>query len=653
MLAELVVELFWPSEPISFFEFLEKQKSDLNSSEIWREACLPLYGKDASSILLACLSGEKTQAPQDAAYYIWRGWPELQPDISQEDLDEKCRDYTQGIRDKNLLQDSACFGEDYNDPNIGKGLLVSSLGWDDSQIEHLKKYFQSCFNVSKKWHKHLLENKLFQEAFTFEQRCLSHCPIEWRKEFRFILPFKRLSSPLARSRNKDKIEWIVSAFRTNKSFLETGLSTEQVQDFIRTTLELCSWQYPKNYYFIPDKELLSQEVDSKCITTYLPLLWYSSPYRSQWLVALKEYLQQAEVSVHLHALSYLIKIKKWQIGGIGTLPFVKHAELLELSEELPVLQLEKNDHAFFLKELYGLGDSFQKRELRMSSEELIDWLELAYVHSSEFGFEKSNLVPFADKVLAFIRKDIQESPNDFDVEKIILSIQVLLTFSPEKMLGNLLRTFRCSDHPCSSEGLEYGAGRHVQYFHNSQEEKHLPDLSWVSLLISNCLRKGYLFSDDNADEYDHQIKTSQKVFAEYCWKSLRLKKDQKVEGEYYTSSQCTEDDPFWRQGFIKALSEMRLDLGGKVHKLLFFIRKHDPEPDVRKFAKEAYKLVRHQSTPNITKPINGLLIAFWWLRLAQRRALKLDVDPTLATKTRRNELRNAMKINDIQSLIFS
>ena len=100
------------------------------------------------------------------------------------------------------------------------------------------------------------------------------------------------------------------------------------------------------------------------------------------------------------------------------------------------------------------------------------------------------------------------------------------------------------------------------------------------------------------------------------------------------------------------LNEIGVDLGGKVHRTLDFVRKSDPDEEVRKVATEAYKAVRRQHHKNEVDPVKGLLIAFWWLRLAQRKVLGQEVIPANATKTRRNELRYADQVKAISDDLF-
>ena len=89
-----------------------------------------------------------------------------------------------------------------------------------------------------------------------------------------------------------------------------------------------------------------------------------------------------------------------------------------------------------------------------------------------------------------------------------------------------------------------------------------------------------------------------------------------------------------------------------MHKTLHFIHRKDPEESSRKVAGEGYKSVRRESHSSEDDPIKGLLLAFWWLRLAQRKAMKLSVDPTAATRTRRDELRYADRVNVVHELIL-
>ena len=131
--------------------------------------------------------------------------------------------------------------------------------------------------------------------------------------------------------------------------------------------------------------------------------------------------------------------------------------------------------------------------------------------------------------------------------------------------------------------------------------------------------------------------------AKFCLSRLSLRKGQKVtSGDSYDASQVVEPSPIMRQGYLKVLTELGVDLGGKVHKTVYFIRQSDPDEDVRAIAAECYKSVRRdkKKQSSVKDLRRGIIAAEWWFLLCQRRELGLDVNYEEAVKTRRRLLRH-------------
>lgn len=130
--------------------------------------------------------------------------------------------------------------------------------------------------------------------------------------------------------------------------------------------------------------------------------------------------------------------------------------------------------------------------------------------------------------------------------------------------------------------------------------------------------------------------------AEFCLSRLRLRKGQKAKDGKYDSSQVVEQSPTWRQGYLKALIELGVDLNGNVHKTVNFTKKSDPEKDVRDIASECYKAARRHAkkSPTTQDMKRSIVAAEWWLLMCQRHDLGLDVVYEEALKTRRNLMRN-------------
>ena len=102
-----------------------------------------------------------------------------------------------------------------------------------------------------------------------------------------------------------------------------------------------------------------------------------------------------------------------------------------------------------------------------------------------------------------------------------------------------------------------------------------------------------------------------------------------------------EISPIWREGYLHALSELGTDLGGRIHKIAHFIRKQDPNQDVRDTAEKCYKASRRKHIKNKDNIdlIRSLIAAYWWLLMAHMESLEQEIDHEGALLTRGRQLR--------------
>lgn len=130
--------------------------------------------------------------------------------------------------------------------------------------------------------------------------------------------------------------------------------------------------------------------------------------------------------------------------------------------------------------------------------------------------------------------------------------------------------------------------------------------------------------------------------AEFCLSRLRLRKGEKANEGRYDVNQVIERSSGWRQGYLKALTELGFDLNGKVHKTVYFTKQFDPDEDVRAIASECYRAVRRETKRkcSVEDLKRGIIAAEWWLLLCQRRELGKNIDYEEALKTRRRLLRH-------------
>lgn len=250
----------------------------------------------------------------------------------------------------------------------------------------------------------------------------------------------------------------------------------------------------------------------------------------------------------------------------------------------------------------------------------------------------SELLPDIDNCIGYLRGVVGKSgASEAQSQVVQHQLKTLLGYldskSPEKSLKHRLMLMRASQIPLADEGLNYH-----QQFKEAEWYSPLRELSKVQFakVTGPC----------NLSEMEQAqaafYKRFSKAVADFCLSRLRLRKGEKALNGKYEQAQCTEPSPIWRQGYLKALSEIGLDLDGQVHQTVNFIKENDPDPDVRTIAKEVYKSVRRQlsSPQTYVDYARGIIAAEWWLLMCQRQGLELDIDHAAALNTRRKLLRN-------------
>ena len=250
----------------------------------------------------------------------------------------------------------------------------------------------------------------------------------------------------------------------------------------------------------------------------------------------------------------------------------------------------------------------------------------------------SELLPDIDNCIGYLRGVVNKPVTSEAQSQVVQhQLKTLLGYldsqSPEKSLKHRLMLMRASQIPLADEGLNY--------------RWQFKDAEWYSPLSE--LSKA-LFVKETGPCNLLEMEQAQTVFytrfskavADFCLSRLRLRKGEKALDGKYEQAQCTELSAIWRQGYLKALSEIGLDLDGQVHQTVNFVKENDPDPDVRTIAKEAYKSVRRQSSSPRTYVdyVRGIVAAEWWLLMCQRQSLELDIDQAAALNTRRKLLRN-------------
>lgn len=250
----------------------------------------------------------------------------------------------------------------------------------------------------------------------------------------------------------------------------------------------------------------------------------------------------------------------------------------------------------------------------------------------------SELLPDIDNCIGYLRGVVNKPvTSEAQLQIVQHQLKTLLGYldsqSPEKSLKHRLMLMRASQIPLADEGLNY--------------RQQLKDAEWYSPLRElSKVQFAKVTGPCNLLEMEQAQTAFYKLFskavANFCLSRLRLRKGEKALNGKYEQAQCTEPSPIWRQGYLKALSEIGLDLDGQVHQTVNFVKENDPDPDVRTIAKETYKSVRRQSSSPQTYAdyARGIIAAEWWLLMCQRQVLELDIDHAAALNTRRKLLRN-------------
>lgn len=250
----------------------------------------------------------------------------------------------------------------------------------------------------------------------------------------------------------------------------------------------------------------------------------------------------------------------------------------------------------------------------------------------------SELQSYIDNSIGYLRGELSKvNSSELQFKVYQTQLATLLGWMDEvnqqKSLRHRLMLMRSSQVSLADESLNYRNGQ--------------ADSLWYKPLRELCRD---LFHFERRTNPEPHLVTALETFyteiskkiAEFCLSRLRLRKGEKASDGQYDSTQTVEPSSAWRQGYLKALSEIGFDLNGQVHKTVNFVKQSDPDPDVRAIAKEAYKTVRRQSSPTQTLEdlTRGIIAAEWWLLLCQRQELKLPIDHDAAVQTRRKLLRN-------------
>ncbi|PWQ96867.1 hypothetical protein [Leucothrix pacifica] len=323
-----------------------------------------------------------------------------------------------------------------------------------------------------------------------------------------------------------------------------------------------------------------------------------------------------------------------------------------LSGELRLPAIEKSIEVIF-REFTGDLEFSRASQLK----ELLELIEYS---------EPTKNLRYTDKGIGLLRGKLSKLPvSEESVERDgheLLSdlLQKLDAVEPVKALRHRLILLRSSQAPFSDKSVYRGDESGISTLHvnwnspfaalahhfaedwlrHSQFDDPEKREKWLSR-YQYKRSEDQLLSYGEVEEWKRLMAFSQEL-TEFCLNRLRLRKGERTSEGKYTEEQVIERSSIWRKGYLRALTELGFDLGGKVHKTVNFTKQYDPDESVRTTAKECYRAVRRdkKTKRSIQGLKRGIIAAEWWLLVCQRRELGLEISTEGARRTRRNLLRN-------------
>lgn len=363
--------------------------------------------------------------------------------------------------------------------------------------------------------------------------------------------------------------------------------------------------------------------------TFAPF-WYVSTYRSVWLKEFYDFLNALPIEQRCHVLS---------------LPFGPSASFTLREQELPIgTNLPEPDdykgkHINFTVCSYMVNEE-DVYEYDLHYKNLIDSKTLpkdiyfmAVVNAIErerFSNDPSFVLNHSNRVLGQLRGFV--AANAFVPFETLNAIWWLLEkYEPEKALIHRLMLLRASSSPCCDEKLEIKGSDPCSLSAREIVQRLTKTLGIIQISTENR----------NEDSKEVKAEDIRRWFAEYCISRLQLRKNEKKDNDVYRNEQFMEPSPVWREAYLHALSELGTDLGGRIHTLAFFIKKEDPDSDVRDAASKCYKASRrnHIKSQDHVEIVRSLIAAYWWLLMGHIKALGIEPDHEGALQTRRRQLR--------------
>ncbi len=259
-----------------------------------------------------------------------------------------------------------------------------------------------------------------------------------------------------------------------------------------------------------------------------------------------------------------------------------------------------------------------------------------------FEFDGQSILNWVEKSIGVIRGRLHEHRSSEDCDFLYKFLMKTNASDPSKSLKHRLMLMRVSPKPLTDHTLSKLSG---------QSDHDEWNTEWYDLMFDYVKHARYRTTqstsyktlEEEKERDAEDLMNLSKAFANFCLSRLKVKRGQTIDADNKPdNNKFVEPSPIWRQGYAKALMELHLDLGGSCHKTLNFLKRHDPDEDVRAITGECYKSLRRQSSSKrSSKELKQALIAAeWWLQLCHRRELGLQIDYREARNTRRKMLRS-------------
>ena len=304
-----------------------------------------------------------------------------------------------------------------------------------------------------------------------------------------------------------------------------------------------------------------------------------------------------------------------------------------------------------LLQFLDLLNGTQPEAIQDQSSVLTAWWRLSVATSQEYGYWHSKmslrnkLEKSAARHIGVLRSLLRDKPEDFDGENALAPVsdfyedafQVLLVHgAPWECLKPLLLAFTAMTVQAVASDL--------RFWNESARETIPKPYSKIPLWIGKAMYPHKLRDELKKDPY---LKGLREEWAKFSLSRLKTRKS----GIANRNEDFVEPRSEWREAYVQGLTALRVNPGGRAHRTLFWLSQNDPDANVRKLAKIAHRQIRHldRNRPNLddgASPRRPLFEAFWWLRQAHLRSLKINIDSAGAMRTRRKELHRTRETED-------